>query len=382
MDGTLYCKTNGTMIFGSEDFLTSFDPEKLLASIHHTPHMRLIEITANGKFIPFDAIGKMDFNHDINNITVKWAITDYNSPFKNHYYYQLKGIDTAWRNAGERGEINLVSLSPGNYTLLLKGENSNGISANNMIRLLFKIRVPFWRTWEFIVAIILFFIALFYFFYRYRLKEIRRIENLRNKIARDLHDDVGATLSTIMLYSNSIKKKAPVLKKEDIMGIVNKINCSAGQMIDEMNDIVWTINPKNDNMARTINRMQIFASTLLASKDVSLNFKVDEEIKNESVSMDKRKNCYLIFKEVLNNAMKYSECTEISISLNKNHHNIEMKIADNGKGFNLKNHPTGNGLDNIRQRAEEIGGKLHICPQLAGMETVAGTSVSLIFPLN
>jgi len=148
-------------------------------------------------------------------------------------------------------------------------------------------------------------------------------------------------------------------------------------MIDEMNDIVWTINPKNDNMERTISRMQIFATSLLASKEVSLIFDLDEEIKKEKVSMDKRKNCYLIFKEVLNNAIKHSECTEIEISLHKNHHNIEMKITDNGKGFNPENLHSGNGLDNIRQRATEIGGELNICHP-----NETGIMVSLVFPLT
>ncbi|HEY5462375.1 MAG TPA: ATP-binding protein [Hanamia sp.] len=365
------------MIFASSDYLTSFDPEKLVASAQLTPHLSLVQIMVNGKFIPPHQAEKMIFSHDENNINVKWTVTDYNNPLKNQYYYQLKGIDTSWHSVGERGEINLVSLSPGGYTLLLKGENSNGIAASNLIYLLFKIKLPFWRTWWFIGAIILFFLSLFYFFYRYRLNEVRRIERLRHKIARDLHDDIGATLSTIMLYGNSIKKKAPVLKKEDIMNIVNKINKSAGEMIDEMNDIVWTINPKNDNMERTISRMQIFATSLLASKEVSLIFDLDEEIKKEKVSMDKRKNCYLIFKEVLNNAIKHSECTEIEISLHKNHHNIEMKITDNGKGFNPENLHSGNGLDNIRQRATEIGGELNICHP-----NETGIMVSLVFPLT
>lgn len=376
MDGTLYCMQNGTMIYGSPGYLTSFNPVKMVASAQLTPHIRLVQIMVNSKFIPPDQTDKMIFSHDENNINVKWTVTDYNNPLKNQYYYQLKGIDTSWHSVGERGEINLVSLSPGSYTLLLKGENSNGIAASNLIHLFFKIKLPFWRTWWFISAIILFFLSLFYFFYRHRLKEVRRIERLRNKIARDLHDDVGATLSTIMLYGNSIKKKAPVLKKEDIMNIVNKISKSAGEMIDEMNDIVWTINPKNDNMERTISRMQIFASSLLASKEVPLIFDLDEEIKKEKVSMDKRKNCYLIFKEVLNNAIKHSECTAIGISLHKNHHNIEMKITDNGKGFNHENSHSGNGLDNIRQRATEIGGELTI-----DHPNETGTSVSLVFPL-
>jgi signal transduction histidine kinase len=203
----------------------------------------------------------------------------------------------------------------------------------------------------------------------------KRMENIRNKMARDLHDDVGATLSTILLYSNAATRKtAPGTEVADI---ISRIGSSARQMIEEMNDIVWAINPKNDKMEKIVNRIRTSAFSALSSQDIVLHFEADESVTGEVVPMDKRQNCYLIFKEALNNLLKYAGCTEVTISLRKRGGFFEMRIQDNGKGFDLDAHREGNGLGNMEQRAREAGGMLGICSTPG-----KGTTVLLRIPVS
>jgi signal transduction histidine kinase len=204
-----------------------------------------------------------------------------------------------------------------------------------------------------------------------------RMEDIRNRMARDLHDDVGATLSTILLYSKAAKKKIPENGAAEAAGILDNIGTSALQMIREMNDIVWAINPRNDSMAKTFDRMRASAFSLLSSQNIVLHFNADESLLRESLSMDKRQNCYLIFKEALNNLLKYARCTEVSISLTKREGHLEMIIRDNGEGFDKARRTEGNGLANMAQRAAESGGVLDTCTA-AGQ----GTTVRLTMPLD
>ncbi len=211
MDGSLICLSNGTIVFGSPGYLTAFEPAKVLQSIRSIPEILLTDVIANQKNISFDTAKKMEFNYSINNFIFKWAITDYNDPLDNDYYFKLQNIDTTWRYAGNRGEVQFANLSPGEYTLLLKGSNANRVYASKIIRLHFEITPPFWRTWWFLALFGIIMIAVFYSIYRYRLRQVLKLQLLRNKISLDLHDDIGSTLSSISILSEMALRK----KKED-----------------------------------------------------------------------------------------------------------------------------------------------------------------------
>ena len=127
MDGSLICLSDGTIVFGCPKYLTAFAPAKVLQSIRNAPEILLTDVIADQKNISFDTTKKMKFNYSINNFIFKWTVTDYNDPLNNNYYYKLQGIDTIWRYVGNRGEIEFANLSPGDYTLVLKGANSNRV---------------------------------------------------------------------------------------------------------------------------------------------------------------------------------------------------------------------------------------------------------------
>ena len=211
-------------------------------------------------------------------------------------------------------------------------------------------------------------------------------EKLRGKIARDLHDNMGSALSSISVYGQIAKVYNQQQRKEDLEQTLDKINETSSEMITEMNDIVWAINPRNDNMDAILQRMESFAKPLLASKNIGFNFQF-AGILNFHLELTKRKNFFLIFKEAINNAVKYADCTHLSVVLKHSGNHFYMAISDNGKGFCItntsegiklldRNGNGGNGLRNMQLRAAEMKGTLRL-----KSEPGKGTSVELDFPM-
>lgn len=181
----------------------------------------------------------------------------------------------------------------------------------------------------------------------------------RNRIASDLHDDIGAALSSIRIYSSAAQKQM-ASNPDEGMNLIAKINESSTSMMERMSDIVWSINPKNDSGESLILRMKTFASEVLGSMHVDLVYNIDNTIENIKPTLEARKNVYLIFKEAINNIAKYSEASKVEISLSINDGFFEMNIKDNGKGFNVTQAFKGNGLTNMSQRAKAMDAYFHV----------------------
>ena len=200
-------------------------------------------------------------------------------------------------------------------------------------------------------------------------------EKLRAKIARDLHDEMGSTLTSI----NIISTVAMGEKQEagQLAQYFRKIKDHSGRMMESMSDMVWAINPVNDNFDKVVLRMKEFAAELLEPARISYYFTEDGLEDNTFLNLEQRKDIYMIFKEAINNVVKYSGATEVNIILRRNGNILRMVIADNGRGFDVSRHSSGNGLKNMHTRAEEMGATIKV-------ESVpgTGTSVQLELPLT
>jgi signal transduction histidine kinase len=207
--------------------------------------------------------------------------------------------------------------------------------------------------------------------------------NDRLRISQDLHDSIGSTLSSISVYSQVAQKLNEKNEKEEMNETLGKISATSNEMVSEMNDIVWAINPKNDSMERVIQRMESYAGPLLASRNTAFELEYEPSVITANISMEKRKNLYLVFKEVIHNAYKYSGCSRISVKLGKAGNLLCMYIRDDGVGFDVdhimsgaRQSLSGNGLGNMRRRAEEMKGKFTISSQPGN-----GTRVEVEIPI-
>ena len=197
---------------------------------------------------------------------------------------------------------------------------------------------------------------------------------LRGKIASDLHDDVGSTLSSIRMYSDIVKHQPN--QTGAASELLDKIGSNSKEMIENMSDIVWMIKPGNDDFKSIENRMLNFANELCIPANINFEFNKDAPTDALQISMEQRRDIYLIFKEAINNAVKYSGCHSIRAAITLQNRHLQILISDDGKGFDTNAVKNGNGLSNMQKRAATHKGTftIHSAPK-------EGTGIAVSFPV-
>lgn len=203
-------------------------------------------------------------------------------------------------------------------------------------------------------------ITIVYLGNRNKLKNLEEKQKLRNKIAEDLHDEVGSTLSSISILSNIAQKNLQQNQWEKTESIVNKISRDSRTTLDAMDDIIWSVNPGNDSLRLVILRLKEFANPLLEAQEIECVFKIPSDTENVIVGMIPRRNLYLIAKEAINNAAKYAQASKVVVEIQKQANELILNVEDNGKGFDTEAPSSRNGLKNMEKRANEIAGKLTV----------------------
>jgi two-component system, NarL family, sensor histidine kinase UhpB len=204
-----------------------------------------------------------------------------------------------------------------------------------------------------IAVVILASFMIHYYRMRNRAKRKEELEKMRNVIARDLHDDIGSALSSIHIMS-----QLAIKTNGNAPDHLQRISDSAARMMEGMSDIVWSINPENDSLEKLVFKMKEFAGEILEPKNITYSFEIGPNLAGVKLDVEKRKNLFLIFKESLNNAAKYSEGSEVTIKIQSQGDTLQLSIRDNGKGFEATTVRYGNGLLNMAERAKNVNGRL------------------------
>jgi signal transduction histidine kinase len=286
--------------------------------------------------------------------------------------YKLDGIDTTWKELMQTTTIRYEQLASGDYLFLAKTLEPDG-NESQPVSFRFTVVPPFYKTWWFLLLLVATVFAAAFFYYRLRLRKALDLEKMRTKIATDLHDDIGATLSSIAMYSEAVKKQVkPILPH--LEPVLQKMGDNSRDMVTSMSDIVWAINPANDAGDKLVQRMENYARDLCALKEIPLSFTASDKLQTIKLTLEQRRNIYLIFKEALNNALKYASATNMHIHFAEYGKAWRLMIADDGKGFEKGKQNIGNGLLNMEKRAKEIGGDIDIQSAIG-----KGTTVTLTF---
>jgi len=206
-----------------------------------------------------------------------------------------------------------------------------------------------------------------------RAKRLAEIEAVRNDIARDLHDDIGSTLSTINIISKLAMHENPSGNNMQLSRIAEQ----SSKTMESMSDIVWSINPINDTFEKVLVKMKVFAAEILEPQNIQFRFSEVGLASNLVLNVKQRKNLFLIFKESLNNAAKYSQAKEIAITFKQQNKVLTLMIKDDGIGFDAQSHTHGNGLINMKTRADDLGAKF-----LLNSEPGKGTTLVLEMPIT
>jgi signal transduction histidine kinase len=357
------CK-DGTIIFGTNDGqVVYFNPNTYKNSLNTQPVV-ITDIRLFNKSIePGDGsiLKKAAYltdtillNYDQTVVSFDLSNMDFLNPENYTYAYQLEGFDKDWTYNTDRNSVTYTNLNPGTYTLLIKNADHHGIWNETPTKLVLIIKPPFWRTWWFISLVIAAIAALIYALFRYRLQQKLRVLQVRNRLHRDLHDDVGATLSSVKAYSEILKDNPnnPV--------IAELIKDNSTEMLERLEVIAWATNPQHDNFKSLKNRMIKFAAPLCHSKNIQCN--IESNGVNEEMQMpgEVRQNIFLVFKEAINNMIKYAEATECNTNIFIRSNQFVLQITDNGKGFDGTTKGTGSGWKNMQKRTGDLNGKLII----------------------
>jgi ligand-binding sensor domain-containing protein len=380
--GYIYKDAQGKMYVGGTNYFIEFNPLSI-RTIREKPKVYFTDFRVfNNSYSDLLNKQNISLNYNQNYFTIEFAAPHFTSATPVQYAYQLEGIDESWIEAGTRNSVPYSNLPPGKYIFKVKATNNPGTWNEDIAKIDITIIPPFWKTWWFYLFCTLVAMMITYAIYRYRINELLKRQAIRNKIAQDLHDNMGSTLSSISVYSQVAKIQQSKGNYQGLEHVLGKIASTSSEMISEMNDIVWAINPRNDSMEKILQRMDSFAKPLLAVKNIQFSFGYSQDVLSVNLEMQKRKNFYLIFKESVNNALKYSGCSTLAVDIKIRGTHLELTVQDDGSGFEKEKVDqssqslSGNGLKNMGMRAKEMKGTCTI-----ESSPGTGTRVHLWFPI-
>jgi len=365
---------DGKVIFNGERSFIVFDPEKLDRRIP-PKKLTITDFRLFDSYLSMDSInkvGKVVLKNEDNFFNISFAPLSYGDN-NLKYYYKLEGAGTHWIRSDNGLSATFASLAPGKYAFMVRSQNVEG-KYSSITALPIVIEPAFYQSWWFFMILICISLGGIFFLYRIRIKRLLEVHRLREKVARDLHDDVGSTLTSINILSelarNGIDENSPMVRD-----YLDRIGKNSSQMMESMDEIVWSIKPDNDQLHKIAARLREYTANVLENQLINYTFDTDENIVQIKLDMEKRRNLFLIYKEVLNNLLKYASATEVNISIQYERNAIQLRIRDNGVGFDLNQCREGNGLYNIRARSEILGGKLEIISA-----PLKGTQILLTVP--
>lgn len=370
---------DGKLYFGGLNGVISFDPASLNTTVEEEVPLRLIAYskyasqTNQVKTVTSNQISRsIVFSPGDRLFSFTFMAPDYRHTEQNRFRYKLEGwSDNNWHLFETGNRLFFNSLPPGTYNLQVQVSVGGNDWSRKIWQAAIVVQSPWYNSPWFYIAIVCFAALLFYALYRYRLMQVVRIYQIRNRISADMHDEIGSTLSSITFYSQALLMQQ---QDETQKEVLLKIKDNAQQVQEGLSDIIWSVKASGDEMENVFGRMFSFGSELLDSKGIQFHFKCDEELQHYKLTMTKRRNFYLIFKEAINNAAKYSGCSTVWVRIQAERGKTKMLIQDDGSGFDLIKAKRGNGLNNMHDRAAQMAGKLTI--QLGEQ---GGTLIILVF---
>jgi signal transduction histidine kinase len=339
--------------------VTRFTYSKPVESLPPVVFTRIFASGNKDSTIPINADGlRLAYNE--NNLDFDFTAVTFKNEKLVAYSYWLEGASKDWSQMSLSHSIHLVSLPPGIYTLKVRARLANGLVSDKMALFHFEILHAIWDTWVFKCLIIAAILLILYGIYRYRIAQLSKIYVVRDRLSKDLHDDIGSTLSSINILSGIATGRMQEGYPEQSISILSRINRYTAEVTEKMSDIVWAINPENETVENLVHRLRRAAAETCSVSHIDLEFEVDDNLARRKLGLEFRKNIYLIAKEAMNNAIKHANCRRISVAFQAMPKGLLLAVMDDGSGFDAATCVKGNGLKNMVSRAKEIRAELQI----------------------
>jgi signal transduction histidine kinase len=308
------------------------------------------------------------------------------------YQFKLEGATADWSAPTDQRSVNYPNLPPGPYRFFVRAVSAEGSLSQSPAMVSFRVLPPVWQRWWFVLMALILIAIPTMAVARYRHQQMKAVreaeeasrksreerlielEQVRRRIATDLHDDIGSSLSQVYLLSEVVRQRVDP-EDSEVTEPLAMISSASEEMVSSMSDIVWAINPKKDHLNDLTQRMRRFASDVLTARNITFEFSEPAEEDDVQLGANIRREVFLIFKESVNNLVRHSACTEAEIDFQISRGTLKLRVRDNGKGFDTSQDSEGHGLSSMRQRAEGIGGRLEMSSTKG-----EGTTVKLEIP--
>jgi ligand-binding sensor domain-containing protein/signal transduction histidine kinase len=376
---TAFRDSNGTLWFGGELGLVRFDPEPPSESL--PPPIRISRLTVRGVPQSLSELGEptvsgLELDPAEAPIQIDFASLKFGIGDVIRYQYRLEGADRDWSEPTEVRTASYARLGPGHYRFLVRAVNSGGRASLAPAAVSFRIVPPIWRRWWFLAIAGVLMAATIYTAYRFRLARSLEVERVRTRIATDLHDDIGSSLTQIAIMSELARREGTDQRVAEPLARIADLS---RELVDSMSDIVWAVNPKRDHVGDLAQRMRRFASDVCTAANIEVVFHVPPQRADASLHSDVRREVFLVFKESINNIARHCRGGHVDVVLEVRGSQLVMRVGDDGQGFRIEQSSEGHGqgLASMAERARRLGGHLEIAS-----EPGRGTTVTLTVPLR
>ena len=373
-----HCDRTGILWFGTHGGLVRLEPVSRPA--REDVPLRIVGLQIGGQQSPVAKLGEtqtgnLRLSAGENVLQIDYTDLAFGAAGELQFQYLLDGSHAAWSVPSKDRTLHFAGLAPGSYQLSIRAVDMLGRPVSNAVRASFVVMPQVWQTWWFQLLCLAFAAAIITLIYRYRISRLIALQNLRSRIAFDLHDEVGSGLTQIAIWSELARRNTAQVSESHL----EQIAASSRSLVDTIGDIIWTVNPQRDSVRELVQRVRYFATEICTARDIDLKFETNSAGLDREANSEIRRDVFLIAKEAVHNAVRHSGCSQIEVRFCIAAERLEMEISDNGRGLPPAA-TDGNGLASMRQRARSLGGRVEWLRGKA-LEANTGTRVCLRMPL-
>ena len=352
------------------------------------PPIWITSLRIRGVRYPLSQLGETEvvglvLKPDQNQVQIDFTSLNFGLGESPRYQYRLEGIQQDWSDPTDIRTVNYASLSPGNYRFTVRALNEEGVASPRLAVVEFRVTPPVWQRWWFLTAAALLVTLAVYRLYRFRVARLVELERLRTRIATDLHDDIGTSLSGMAFLSEAVKQQIEGTRPE-AFEMASEVAMMARGLARALSDVVWSIDSRRDDLQNVITRIRQVASAVLEAQGITWSLEAPSAPEKVKLTPEQRHHLFLIFKEALNNIAQHAHSASARLTIKVEDDQLRAEIVDDGCGFSQapphaarEGEHEGNGLSNMKLRATQLGGRMNVV-SAAGR----GTRLELAIPLK
>jgi ligand-binding sensor domain-containing protein/signal transduction histidine kinase len=382
---------DGRLWFATTRGVSVVDPGIKSNDPPSAPPVVIEEVLADKKIMPrtgFVMTDTISIPPGRGDLEIHYTALGFRTPERIRFKYKLEGFDSDWVDARDRRAAFYNNLRPADYTFRVQAGNNGDAWTALSANVKFTLQPHYWQTWWFKTLVILASVACVGTIARYttkkrmqlkleRLEQQHAIEKERTRIAKDIHDDIGSSLTRIKLLGELVQ--ADKNNASEVATHAQKIAGSVRETVQALDEIVWAVDPENDTLNGLAEYLGHYTTEFFEDTEVRCRLELPVDLPAFSLSSEARHNVFLVVKEALNNALKYSNASQVTIRLAETDGLVKLEISDDGSGFDWPKASVrqGNGLNNMRERMEAVGGRLEISTAPG-----KGTRIRLEIPIH